>query len=74
MDKNSDFSVIILLDNKKVVVMDKRFENSLFTKLVIEKVNTTDFDSVYSTKSVMVWKSKFSNFSLITIKIYKIIY
>ena len=61
IDKNSNICVIILLDDKKVVVMDKRFENSLFTKLVIEKVNTTDFDSIYTTKSAIVWKLKSSN-------------
>jgi dolichyl-phosphooligosaccharide-protein glycotransferase len=60
LDSKSNFCLIILRDNKKVVVIDKRFENSLFTKLVIEKINTTEFNSIYSTKSVMVWKSKSS--------------
>ncbi|EKQ52014.1 MAG: putative membrane protein, required for N-linked glycosylation [Methanobacterium sp. Maddingley MBC34] len=55
MDSGSDFC-IFLIDNKKAVVMDKRFENSVFTKLVIEKSNSTNFKSIYKNKSVIVWE------------------
>lgn len=57
VDQNSDFTVILLMDNKKSVVIDKRLENSLFTKLVIEKSNTTDFKSIFRTNTVLVWES-----------------
>lgn len=54
IDKNSDFCVFII-DYKTVVVIDKRFENSVFTKLVLEKSNSTVFKPLYSNKSVVVW-------------------
>lgn len=54
IDKNSDFCVFII-DYKNVVVIDKKFENSIFTKLVIEKSNSTVFKPLYANKSVVVW-------------------
>lgn len=58
VDNNSVFNVILLMDDKKAIVMDKRFENSLFTKLIIEKSNSTDFEPIYKSNTVLVWKSK----------------
>jgi dolichyl-diphosphooligosaccharide--protein glycosyltransferase len=54
VDSGSDFCIFII-DNKKAVVMDKQFENSVFTKLVIEKSNSTVFKPLYANKSVVVW-------------------
>lgn len=58
LDQNSDFCVILLMDDKKSVVIDRKFENSLFTKLIIEKTNSTYFEPIYKTNTVLVWKSK----------------
>ena len=57
INKNSDFSVILNLNSNKSVVIDKSFENSLFAKLVIEKINTTNFKPIYKNNNVIVWKS-----------------
>ena len=56
-NKNSDFDIILDLNTNKSIVMDKNFENSLFTKLVIEKSNSTNFKPVYKNNNVIVWKS-----------------
>ncbi|MCE5214047.1 MAG: dolichyl-diphosphooligosaccharide--protein glycosyltransferase subunit STT3, partial [Methanobacterium sp.] len=58
LDNNSSFNVILLMDEKKAIVMDKRFENSLFAKLLIEKTNSTDLEIIYRYNNVLVWKSK----------------
>jgi len=42
-------------DIGKTVVIDKKFENSVFTKLVLEKINTNCFESLYRNKKVVVW-------------------
>lgn len=56
LDKNSNFCIILLMDYKKAVVMDKKFENSIFTKLVIERKDTIKFKSIYENKKINVWK------------------
>lgn len=58
IDNNSDFIVILLMNDKKAIVMDKNFENSLFTKLIIEQNNTAEFEMIYRTNSVIVWRSE----------------
>jgi len=55
MNSSSDFCIFII-DDSKVVVLDKRLENSIFTKLVIEKSNSTIFKPLYSNKRVVVWE------------------
>ncbi|MBI5681006.1 MAG: peptide transporter [Methanobacterium sp.] len=57
LDKNSKFCVILNIDNGNSVVLDKQFEKSLFTKLVIEKRNSTNFKPIYSNKHVTIWKT-----------------
>ncbi len=58
IDKNSDFSVFILERHNKTIIMDKGRENSLFVKLVMERSNSTNFQSIYENKNVNVWKIK----------------
>ena len=53
-DLDGDFCIFII-DYRKAVVIDKRFENSTFTKLVLEKGNSTVFKPLYANKSVIVW-------------------
>lgn len=55
VNNESKFCTIFLLDEKKVVVMDKKFEKSLFTKLVLIKKSTSNFKQIYKNNSVMVW-------------------
>ena len=57
IDNNSDFSIILNLNTNKSVVVTKDFENSLFTKLVIEKRNSPNFKPIYKNNNVVVWKS-----------------
>ena len=56
LDKNSNFCIILNRDSEKSVILDKRFENSLFTKLILEKNNTDNFKSIYKKNDVNVWK------------------
>ncbi len=56
INENSDFCAVLLMDDKKAVILDKSFENSTFTKLVMERINTTYFQSIYKNEGVVVWK------------------
>ncbi len=56
INPNSNFCIILQFDSEKSIVIDKRFENSLFTKLIIEKKDTKNFESIYKNKKVVVWK------------------
>jgi len=58
IDNNSDFIVILLMNDEKAIVMDKNFENSLLTKLITEQSSTTDFEIAYKTTTVFIWKYK----------------
>lgn len=55
LNKSSNFCVIILFDESQMIVIDRRFENSLYTKLVLEGLNTTNFKSMYKNNSTAVW-------------------
>lgn len=56
IDGNSNFCIIFLMDDNKAVVIDKNFENSMFTKLFLEKSGSTYFKSIYENQSVSVWQ------------------
>ncbi|GAB4310202.1 MAG: dolichyl-diphosphooligosaccharide--protein glycosyltransferase subunit STT3 [Methanobacteriaceae archaeon] len=59
INPNSEFCVILLDDIDNTVVIDKKFENSLLTKLIFEKINTKCFESLYKNKKVVVWNVTF---------------
>ncbi|SCG86009.1 STT3 domain-containing protein [Methanobacterium congolense] len=59
LDKNSDFCVIINRDTNRSVVLDRQYENSLFSRLVVEKQDTKYFKAVYENNNVIVWESKY---------------
>lgn len=61
IDPDSDFCVFII-NNKKAVVIDKKFENSIFNKLVIEKSNSKVFKPLYQIRVWLFGKFK-RNFS-----------
>jgi len=56
VDKSSEFSIAVLWDRNKTVVIDKTFENSLFMKLWVENSNSTDFKPIYRKGAVTVWQ------------------
>ncbi len=58
IDKNSNFCVIFIKDTMNVVVIDKQFENSTFTKLWLERSDSTIFKQTYQNKYVVVWEPK----------------
>ena len=43
------------MDSNTSVVLDKRFENSMFAKLVLENSDSTKFKPVYKNKNVIIW-------------------
>ena len=57
LDDKSDFGVILNLDDKKAVVLNKEFENSTFTKLSIERIKSKFFEQIYEKGNIVVWKS-----------------
>ena len=56
IDKNSNFCIVLLMDSMQSVVIDKQFENSTFTKLWLERANSTSFKLVYN-QGAAVWES-----------------
>jgi len=56
IDNNSDFCVFILMEDNKTVIIDKYFENSMFTKLFLEKSGNDYLELVYDNQSVSVWE------------------
>ncbi len=58
IDENSNFSIFLLMDDNESIVMDKQFDNSLFTKMLLEKGNSSYFEPVYSNDNVVVWELK----------------
>jgi hypothetical protein len=55
VDSKSDFCVVVLTDYKKAVVIDKKFENSVFVKLFLEKSGTAYLKPVYQNQTAAVW-------------------
>lgn len=58
LNKTNNFCVVLNIDDKKSVILDKRFENSTFTKLILEKSNNYNLKSIYKMNDVNVWKFK----------------
>jgi len=54
-DGKSDFSIIVLLDKNQAIVVDKRFQDSLFVKLVILKEETEHIKPIYKNNSTIIW-------------------
>lgn len=58
LNQSSNFCIVVLFDESQMVVIDKRFENSLFTKMVLERVDTTRFKVQYKNNNTAVWQSE----------------
>ena len=56
IDKNSNICIVLLMDRMQSVVIDKQFENSTFTQLWLERINSANFKLIYSQGNVAVWE------------------
>ncbi|MEN6552308.1 MAG: STT3 domain-containing protein [Methanobacterium sp.] len=56
IDNNSKFSIAVLMNVNKTIVIDKNLENSMFMKLWVESSNSTVFKPIYSKGKITVWK------------------
>ncbi len=54
-DDKSNFSIIVLLDKNQAIVVNKRFQDSLFVKLVILKEETEHIKPIYRNNSTIIW-------------------
>jgi dolichyl-phosphooligosaccharide-protein glycotransferase len=48
------------MNENESVVIDKRFENSIFTQLVILWRSTEDFKPLYENENVVIWRRDFN--------------
>ena len=60
LNKTSNICILLQMDTKKDVVLDKRFENSLFAKIAVERNNSVYFTPIYENEVVSVWAPKSS--------------
>ncbi|MDO9046046.1 MAG: STT3 domain-containing protein [Methanobacteriaceae archaeon] len=58
MDNKSNFYAIFLMNEKRVIIIDKKYQNSLFVKMVFLKQPTKLFKPIYKNKSTMIWTTK----------------
>ena len=58
LNTSSDICIILQMDTNKDLVISKEFENSTFTKMVVERTNMTYFAPVYTNEEVSVWAPK----------------
>lgn len=56
LNNKSDFYLIFLMDKKRVLIIDKKYQNSMFIKLIIFKQPTNHFKPIYRHNSSVVWK------------------
>jgi len=57
LNQSSNYCIVILFDESQMIVIDKRSENSMFTKMVLERVDTAKFKVQYKNNSTAVWQS-----------------
>lgn len=55
INNKSNYTAIFLMKEKRVVVIDKKYQNSLFIKMVFLKQHTKLFRPVYKNKSTIIW-------------------
>jgi dolichyl-diphosphooligosaccharide--protein glycosyltransferase len=56
INKSSEFSIVVLWDKNRTIVIDKTLENSMFMKLWVENSNSTYFKPIYRKGAVTVWQ------------------
>jgi hypothetical protein len=57
LNESSNHCIVILFDESQMIVIDKRFENSMFTKMVLERVDMVRFKVQYKNNSTAVWQN-----------------
>ncbi|MDP1551598.1 MAG: STT3 domain-containing protein [Methanobacteriaceae archaeon] len=60
-NNKSDSYMIFVMDKNMVIIIDKKYQNSLFTKLILLKQPTEYFKPVYKNNSSILWESKIKN-------------
>lgn len=55
LNESSDICIILQMDYKKDVVINKEFENSTFTKLGLERSSSTYFKMIHENKDVSIY-------------------
>lgn len=55
MDNKSNYCAIFFINDKRVLVIDKKYQNSLFVKMVFLKQPTKLFRPIYKNRSTSVW-------------------
>lgn len=55
INNKSNYTAIFLMKEKRVVVIDKKYQDSLFIKMVFLKTPTKLFRPVYKNKSTIIW-------------------
>ena len=58
VDESSNFSVIFLPDEGEVIIIDRRFDDSLFVRLVLLEENSKYFRKLYNNGNVIIWQLK----------------
>jgi len=58
LNQSNDLCVFILFDESKSLIISKKYENSLFIKLAVERVNTPYFKSLYKNNDSAVWQEQ----------------
>lgn len=56
VNSKSEFSIAVLKDRNKTIVIDKNLEDSMFMKLWVEDSNSTIFKPIYRKGAVTVWE------------------
>lgn len=57
INKNGKVSIYILKDSNKEVIIDKKYQNSIFIDLVVKNIAPDGFDLLYKNKNVNIWKT-----------------
>lgn len=58
LNESSDLCVFLLFDESKSLIINKRYENSLFIKLTVEREDSTYFKSLYKNNDSAVWQGR----------------
>lgn len=58
LNQSNDLCVFVLFDESKSLIINKKYENSLFIKLAVERVNTPYFKSLYKNNDSAVWQGQ----------------
>jgi len=58
LNQSNDFCVFLMLDKSKSLIISKKYENSLFIKLAVEREDIPYFKSLYENNDSDVWQGQ----------------